>query len=155
VQGQLGVEEVDEGQKEAAFRLRAPPVLSSEQLRSPLAISGDSPAASVFPNDSAKNVADHSNDDFEEEVLPRRRPRRESVAVTAAARAVVTAPSLVSPQELVDWCIAQAVSVTKLPFEQAPSSVADQIAAFSAAFHEQVFISFLVFCVLFCSFKFH
>jgi len=148
IESQVGDAEDREGQPDGAFRRRAPPVLSSEQLRSPLATPGKSPSIAINPSASIAAAAD-SNDEYEEEQLPQRRPRRESVAAAAAAaaaaKAAASAPTLATPQELVDWCIAQAVSVTTLPFEQAPSSVAAQVAAFSAVFQEQVRVAVLCF----------
>ncbi len=142
LQNQVIAEEVEESQRDGAFRLRAPPVLSREQLRSPLATPGKSPSASLNPSAFVQDAEDHSNDEAAEEPLSRRRPRRESVAAAAAAAAAAkvaaSAPSLTTPQELVDWCIAQAVSVTTVPFEQAPPSIVAQVVAFSAAFQEQV-----------------
>lgn len=145
---------VADDEADGAFRRRAPPALSREQLRSPLATPAApaTPAAlatlstpatpanppAAFPNPSASvhDEADGSSD--EEQPLSRRRPRRESAAAAAAAKAAAPAPSLSTPQELVDWCIAQAVSVATLPFEQAPHSIAAQVAAFSASFKQQV-----------------
>lgn len=132
-------------QGDGSFRRLAPPVLSREQLRSPLATPGKSPLTSTNPSVSIQDAVDDSND-ADEELLPRRRTRRESPPSSAAASAAASAavktsalaPSLATPQELVDWCIASAVSVTKLPFEQVPCSIAGQFAAFSAAFQEQV-----------------
>ncbi len=150
IESQVGDAEDREGQPDGAFRRRAPPVLSSEQLRSPLATPGKSPSIAINPSASVAAAAD-SNDEDEEEQLPQRRPRRESVAAAAAAaaaaKAAASAPTLATPQELVDWCIAQAVSVTTLPFEQAPSSVAAQVAAFSAVFQEQVRVAVLFFAI--------
>jgi hypothetical protein len=136
--GQLVAEEFEVGQRDGAFRLRAPAVLSHEQLRSPLATPGKSPSTSANRSASIPAAADVSNSEAEEDPLPRRRPRREIVAAGAALKVASSAPSLSTPQELVDWCIAQAVSVTKLPFEQAPPSVSTQVAAFSSLFQEQV-----------------
>ncbi len=145
LQGQVVEEEVEEGHRDVAFRLRAPPVLSREQLRSPLATPGKSPSAPSNPSAFIQDVGDDSNDEATQEPLSRRRPRRESVAAAAAAAAAAkvaaSAPLLTTPQELVDWCISQAVSVTTVPFEQAPTSIATQVAAFSAAFQEQVFVA--------------
>jgi hypothetical protein len=143
MQSQVGDEEDQEGQLDGALRRRAPPVfLSGEQLRSPLAAPGKSPSVAKNPSASSGAATADSNDEAEEELLPRRRPRRESVAAAAAAAAAAkvaaSAPTLGTAQELVDWCVAQAVSVTTLPFEQAPTSVAAQVAAFSAVFQEEV-----------------
>ena len=136
--GQLVAEEFEVVQQDGAFRLRAPAVLSHEQLRSPLATPGKSPSTSANRSASIPGAADVSNSEAEEDPLPRRRPRREIVTAGAALKVASSAPSLSTPQELVDWCIAQAVSVTKLPFEQAPPSVSTQVAAFSSLFQEQV-----------------
>ena len=136
--GHLATEEFEAVQRDGAFRLRAPPVLSHEQLRSPLATPGKSPSTSANRSASIPAAADVSNSEAEEDPLPRRRPRREIVAAGAAVKVASSVPSLSTPQELVDWCIAQAVSVTKLPFEQAPPSVSTQVAAFSSLFQEQV-----------------
>ncbi len=126
----------EELQRDRAFRRLAPPVLSREQLRSPLATPGKSPSTSTNPSVFIADATDDSSN--EEELLPHRRSRRESLTSASSAKTLATIPSLTTPQELVNWCIGQAVSVTKLPFEQAPSVVSGQFAAFSAAFQEQV-----------------
>jgi hypothetical protein len=138
LQGQVVAEEEGHDHRDGAFRLRAPPDLSREQLRSPLATPAKSPMTTTIPSAAIQDAADDSNDEEDEEPLSRRRPRRESVAAAAAAKVAASAPSLTNAQELVNWCIAQAVSVTTLPFDQAPPSVAAHVAAFSAAFQEQV-----------------
>ena len=140
--------EVEERQGDRTFRRLAPPVMSREQLRSPIATPGKAHSSStnlgVVIQDAADDSSDHSD-----ELLPRRRTRHESESTAAAAKtASTTAPSSATPQELVDWCIAQAISVAKLPFEQAPSSVAGQVAAFSAAFQDQVCYDGLPLCSL-------
>jgi hypothetical protein len=140
IQGFEAEGEDEERRADGTFRRLAPPVLSREQLRSPLATPGKSPSMSSNPSVVIQGAAHDSSNDAEEELLPRRRARRESAPPPAAtaAKVAAVAPVLATAQELVDWCIAQAMSVTTLPFEQAPSSVAAQFAAFSAAFHEQV-----------------
>ena len=73
--GHRATEEFEAVQRDGAFRLRAPPVLSHEQLRSPLATPGKSPSTSANRSASIPAAA-VSNSEAEEDPLPRRRPRR-------------------------------------------------------------------------------